>query len=122
MALMRRRVEDVSGILKAKVYMNKRLVQVPNFREYVKQYVGEEAQLVEYKSNRWHVLMTESDGQFMQVSLVNAINTSKGGTHINYLVDQVVTKLQDHFVRKKAPVVRPHQIKSYLRVFVNCLI
>jgi DNA gyrase B len=34
-----------------------------------------------------------SDGQFQQVSFVNAICTIKGGNHVNYIADQVVAHL-----------------------------
>lgn len=38
---------------------------------------------------RWEVCVSTTDGQFQQVSFVNSICTYKGGTHVNYLVDQV---------------------------------
>lgn len=58
---------------------------------------------------RWEVLVGVSDGRFQQVSFVNSIATTKGGTHINYVVDQlckhivaVVSKVSIHvFVRTK---------------------
>lgn len=33
--------------------------------------------------------MCATDGQFQQVSFVNSICTSKGGTHVDYLVNQI---------------------------------
>jgi len=42
-------------------------------------------------SERWQVGVGVSDsGQLLQVSFVNSIHTSKGGTHVNYIADQVV--------------------------------
>jgi DNA topoisomerase-2 len=38
---------------------------------------------------RWEVLVGVSDGRFQQVSFVNSIATTKGGTHVNYVVDQL---------------------------------
>lgn len=65
-----------------------------------------------------------SDGQFNQVSFVNSINTSKGGTHVAYVTDQLVTALLDATKKKdkKAVQLKPHQVKSHLWVFINCLI
>ena len=63
-----------------------------------------------------------SDGQFQQVSFVNGICTVKGGTHVNYVCDQIVDAIQEHLTKKHKLELKPHQIKSYLWVFVNCLI
>jgi len=40
------------------------------------------------------VVASISEGEFRQVSFVNGICTSKGGTHVNYLIDQIVEKIQ----------------------------
>jgi len=36
---MKRRVYDISGILKVNVYLNGKMVQVPNFKEYSKMHM-----------------------------------------------------------------------------------
>jgi DNA topoisomerase-2 len=57
------------------------------------------------------------------VSFVNSICTSKGGTHVNYIVDQIVLKLQTVLQKKnKKLVIKPHQIRANLWIFVNCLV
>lgn len=38
---------------------------------------------------RWEICVSATDGQFQQVSFVNSICTSKGGTHVDYLVNQI---------------------------------
>ena len=55
---------------------------------------------------------------------MNSICTSKGGTHVNYLVDQIVEKIQEKIAKrdKKLSKVKPFQIKAHLWIFVNCLI
>ena len=45
------------------------------------------------RSGRWQVIVSPSDGEMTQISFVNAISTSKGGSHVNYIVDQIVSKL-----------------------------
>lgn len=37
----------------------------------------------------WEICVSATDGQFQQVSFVNSICTSKGGTHVDYLVNQI---------------------------------
>lgn len=73
--------------------------------------------------DRWEVAFAVSDGQFSQVSYCNGIATTKGGTHVAYVADQIVAGLVDLVKRKnKAVAVRPFQIKNHLSIFVNCLV
>ena len=66
---------------------------------------------------------------------MNSIATTKGGTHVNYVVDQVPTTLSfysppqvvDKLIeavnkKNKAAPVKPFQVKNHLWVFVNCLV
>lgn len=64
-----------------------------------------------------------SDGEFKQVSFVNGICTSKGGTHVNYITEQIVEKIKEKIEKKdKNLKVKPFQIKGHLWIFVNALI
>lgn len=126
LALLKRRVYDMSGIIKVNVYLNNKLIQVPNFKSYVSLYLNEDreviAQIEQNRQSRWQVLVCRSEGQFMQVSFVNAIHTSKGGTHVNYILDQITEKIISAVAKKKQPPIKPFQIKANLKIFVNCLI
>ncbi|GAA5954900.1 hypothetical protein JCM10213_000372 [Rhodosporidiobolus nylandii] len=73
--------------------------------------------------DRWEVAFAVSDGQFSQVSYCNSIATTKGGTHVTYIADQIVHGLVDLVKKKnKAVAVKPFQIKNHLSVFINCLV
>lgn len=64
-----------------------------------------------------------SDGAFQQVSFVNSICTSKGGTHVDYISNQIVTRIMAAVQKKnKKLVIKPHQVKANLWLFVNSLI
>ena len=39
LALLKKRVYDVAGIVKVKVYLNSKLIPIPSFKEYVKKYL-----------------------------------------------------------------------------------
>ena len=126
MNLMKRRVYDMAGILKVKVYLNNRLVNIPHFKAYAKMHLDnteEPMAEIRDRKGRWHILATRSDGEFSQVSFVNAISTSKGGTHVNYILDQIVSKILDSLSKKKiATQIRPFQVKAHLSLFINCSI
>ncbi|KAI7839009.1 hypothetical protein COHA_007248 [Chlorella ohadii] len=139
--LMRKRVYDMAGILgktvkhdmagilgkTVKVYLNGTRLKVKTFQEYVEMYLGPKEsgvpRVYERVSDRWEVCVATTEGQFNQVSFVNAICTSKGGTHVNYIADQVVKNLCEMINKKdKKANVKPFMAKNYLWVFVNCLI
>ena len=74
-------------------------------------------------NDRWEVAVTTSETGFQQMSFVNSIATTKGGTHVNYVVDQIVEKVMEAVTKKnKAAPVKPFQVKNHLRIFINCLI
>jgi len=57
------------------------------------------------------------------VSFVNNICTSRGGTHCNYISDQIVKKCSEILAKKNKNLnIKPAQIKNNLFVFINCLI
>lgn len=58
-----------------------------------------------------------------QVSFVNSISTTKGGTHVNSVADQLANQLSEFIQKKnKAAPVKPFQIKNHMWLFVNCLV
>jgi DNA topoisomerase-2 len=78
-------------------------------------------------NGRWEVaLMISGSSSFHQVSFVNSICTTKGGTHVNYVADQIISHVLDA-VRKKSKVKDKEKIKSALVknqmfLFINCSI
>ena len=44
LALLKKRVYDIAGIIKVKVYLNSKLIPIPSFKEYVKRYLSEDSQ------------------------------------------------------------------------------
>ena len=73
---------------------------------------------------RWEIAVACSDIGFQQVSFANSIATTKGGRHVDHVVDQLV-KTVGELVNKKnknGNPVKPFQIKNYMWVFINCQI
>ncbi|SCV70341.1 BQ2448_1735 [Microbotryum intermedium] len=85
--------------------------------------VGKKNSVIYGQFGQWEVAFALSDGQFTQVSYCNSIATTKGGTHVNYIADQIVSGLVDLIKKKnKAAPVKAFQIKNHLSVFINCKI
>lgn len=141
-SLLSRRAYDVAGSVRGiSVYLNGKKLPIKTFKDYVGLYLkarDDEDDLAlgsdsEKKTNsvvhevvnkRWEVCVTTSTKGFQQASFVNSIATTKGGTHVNYITDQITEKLMAAVKRKnKGGVeVKPFQIKNHLWIFINCLI
>ncbi|KIX03425.1 uncharacterized protein Z518_06977 [Rhinocladiella mackenziei CBS 650.93] len=137
-ALFKRRVYDLAGTCKGvAVKLNGSRVPIRSFKKYIEMYTkaikrerGEEAAndtseiITESPDPRWEVGFTVSDGSFQQVSFVNSIATTSGGSHVNYVADQIVTRLME-VVKKKnkgGPTLKPNQIRNHIFIFVNASI
>lgn len=128
-ALLKKRVYDISAVTdkSLKVKYNSQLIPTKNFQQYVDLYIGTkgEAERVyeepEGASGRWEyaVAMTPTN-EFVQVSFVNGIHTSKGGKHVDYIMGQITKKLCELIEKKKKVKVNPASIKEQLILFLRC--
>jgi DNA topoisomerase-2 len=139
-SLIHRRAYDMAGtVKKVKVYLNDTRLKVTSFKQYVDLYVNsavaaaadssggatqsKPAIIHEIINDRWEIAFTTSDGTFEQVSFCNSIATTKGGTHVNLIADQIskalITSIEK---RNRAAKVKPAQIKNHMWLFVNALI
>ena len=134
-ALIKRRVYDMAGTSKAvKVYLNGSRIKIKSFKEYMEMFTsaikierGEEAAndqstiITDTDKDRWEVGFAVSDGSFQQVSFVNSIATTSGGTHVNYIADQICNKLLEYFNKKHkgGAKLKPAQIRNHVFIFLN---
>ncbi len=139
-SLLRKRVYDMAGVTKdVKVFLNDERLKIKNFKQYVEMYInsvqaeaaenaGGAAQskttiLYDQFGPRWEIGFAVSDGTFQQVSFANSIATTKGGTHVAYVTDQIAKGLVAAISKKnKAATVKPAQIKNHMWIFINALI
>lgn len=128
-ALFKKRVMDVAGSTnkRIKVFLNDVQVPVTEFKNYVDLYFDqgtEVTKIYDKSGDRWEFVVAISDGQFQQVSFVNSINTTKGGTHVNHVADQFVEAIhrRANSKNKGGMTIKPFQVKAHLWVFVNSLI
>lgn len=129
LALFQKRVIDLAGICQPlDVVLNHEPVNVQNFQDYVRLYqnTSESEPIFEKttaKNNRWKIGCAVSDEGYQQVSFVNSICTIKGGQHVNYITDQIVSRVLQHTKRRsKDSEIKPSYIKNHLSVFVSAMI
>jgi len=125
LALLKKRVYDVAAITdKAlKVKYNSVPVPVKNFQKYTDLYIGDATTRV-YESaenERWEYAVALSPThEFTQTSFVNGIHTSKGGKHVEYILNQITRKMVEFIEKKKKVKVNANAIKEQLFLFLRC--
>jgi DNA topoisomerase-2 len=124
MRLIERRVWDLAMTLgkEVKVTLNGTAVKCKNLTDYAKGF-GCDTVLYETPNERWHIAVADSpvDKQF-SMSFVNGIWTSKGGTHVDAVTNQVVGHIVDYLETKKKVKVKPSLVKDHLAVFITSMI
>jgi len=122
--LIERRVWDLAMTLgkDVKVSWNGTAVKCKNLTEYAKAF-GCDPVVYETPNERWHVAIADSptEKQFA-MSFVNGIWTSKGGTHVDGVTNQVVAHIVEYLETKKKVKVKPGMVRDNLAVFVTSMI
>lgn len=127
LSLLKKRVYDISAVTdkNIKVKYNSELLPIKNFEQYVNMYIGDKTaspRVYEVdESGRWeYAVALTPTSEFVQVSFVNGIHTSKGGKHVEYILYQIVRKLVEYIEKKKKIKVNSATIKEQLILFLRC--
>lgn len=136
-ALVKRRVYDLAGTAKVAVKLNGSRIPIRNFKQYMQMYTkairrerGDESApskdeiITSSPDPRWEIGFAVSDGAFQQVSFVNSIATTSGGTHVNYIADQICNRLAEQVKKrnKNGATLKTAQIRNHIFIFINALI
>lgn len=129
-ALLKKRAYDIAAVTdhsikKIKVQFNGEVAPVKNFQQYIDLYIGPKdsggARVYESPDDRWEYAVSMSPNhEFMAVSFVNGICTSKGGKHVDHIIGQITRKLQEYIEKKKKVRVNLNSIKEQLILFLRC--
>jgi DNA topoisomerase-2 len=127
-SLFKRRVYDVAGTTNSlvKVYYNDKLLEIKSFEDYIKMYYADENINLIYQefNERWSVgVVFDTNSGYQHMTFVNKISTFQGGTHLNYIANQIIDKVTTHITDKhKNLKIKPSQIKDNITVFINAVI
>lgn len=115
--LIKKRVYDIAGCNPTlKVYFNDKLIDIKKFQDYTKYYIDD----VIYEENKnWQIGIGLSENGFKQVSFVNSNETSDGGTHVDYILNQIITPIREYINKKYKTDIKPSEIKNHIFLFVN---
>ena len=125
-SLFKKRVYDISAVTDKglKVKYNSSVIPTKNLQQYVDLYIGDKgtnSRVYEDMGERWeYVVALTPNNEFVQISFVNGIYTSKGGKHVEYILNQILRKLVEYIEKKKKVKVNPNSIKEQLILFIRC--
>jgi len=121
--LIERRVWDLAMTVgkDTKVIWNGDTLKCKNLVEYADSY-GCSPVVYESPNERWHIAIGQAEDGAYNQSFVNGIWTSKGGTHVDTVVNQITNHIVDYLETKKKTKVKPSLVKDQLAVFCVSMI
>ena len=142
LSLMYKRVYDIAATTSknVNVYLNDEKINIKTFDEYISYHYPEEiketsesetsvfslkkCKVYEEINDRWKVgVIFNPDNGYEHISFVNGISTYKGGTHVDYIVNQIVKHIIEIMKKKnKNLVLKPSQIKDNITIFIETVI
>lgn len=127
--LLNKRVYDISACTaeKVSVYLNDEKIKIKNFDDFISLHYEKKPKIVYKEVNeRWKVgVVFDPDNGGNHVSFVNGIFTYAGGTHVEYIANQITKKVSDHIKQKKEHKslnIKPNQIREHLTFFIESII
>ncbi len=102
-----------------KIYLNEKLLKYSDFHKYTELYVPH---VFYEKSKDWQIGLGLSKDGYRHVSFVNSVETKEGGTHVDYIINQIINWLRDKIQKKYKIDVKPSELKQYMFLFVNATV
>tara|TARA_Y100000389_G_scaffold161729_1_gene164267 strand:+ start:7847 stop:11287 length:3441 start_codon:yes stop_codon:yes gene_type:complete len=105
-----------------KVNFNDTMIPIRRFKEFCGMFFENSDSIIsETVGTRWEVAIGVSD-EFKSVSFVNGVNTSKGGKHVDYVVQSICKRMVDIIQKKEKITVKASYIKEHMFILVNSII
>jgi len=98
-----------------KFTLNKEKIKVSSIDSFIKTF-SENYEII--KSENYFIALTSNEtDDFKFLSFVNGILISEGGNHINYVMNEIISRMREKLI-KKHPEIKPGDIKNKIRVIV----
>lgn len=122
--MMEKRVYEIAGCNpNLNVYFNGKKIQINSFKDYCNMYLQEGEELLYVENDNWQIgLAVSPNGNFSHVSYVNSVYTYDGGTHCDYIMNQIIPTLRERIGKKYKTDILPGQIKNQMFLFVNSIV
>ncbi len=120
--MIEKRIYDIAACNpNLKIYFNNEIINTKSFEDYIKLY-SDDYIYEENKNKSWSIGISLSENGFQQVSFVNSTETTDGGTHLDYIMNYIVSDLRDYFNKKHKYDLKPSELKNHMFIFLNSTI
>lgn len=118
--MLRNRVIEIAATNPhLKVSWNGERISIKSFKDYIELFTE---QYVFDSNDSFRIGVAKSEEGFVHTSFVNTTRTKIGGTHINYVVNQIVDSIREHIKKKNKIEVKPSDIRNHIHLFVDATI
>jgi DNA topoisomerase-2 len=117
--MIEKRIYDIAACNTGlKIYFNGNPINIKSFDDYIKLYT-EDFFCESKKDNTWSLGIALSQNGFQQVSFANTTETYDGGTHVDYVMNQIIVSLREFFLKKHKVDIKPSELKQHMFLFLN---
>lgn len=117
--LVRRVYEIAATNTHLKVYLNGTHIKFKAFKDFAALF---STNRIDFGTPRFQVSVFHSKNGFKQIGFINSTNVFQGGTHIDYVMNQVITGIREHVKKKTKQDVKPSDIKNHFFLMINATI
>jgi DNA topoisomerase-2 len=120
--MIEKRIYDLAACNPSlKIYFNDKLINLNSFEDYIKLYTDD--YFFECNKNKsWSIAIAISENGFQQISFANSTETYDGGTHVDYVMSQIVAQLREFFLKKHKVDIKPTELKNHMTLFLDSTI
>jgi DNA topoisomerase-2 len=120
--MIEKRIYDIAACNTGlKIYFNGDLININTFEDYIKLYTQE--YFYEFKKDKtWSLGIALSQNGFQQVSFANTTETYDGGTHVDYVMNQIIVSLREFFLKKHKVDIKPSELKQHMFLFLDATV
>ena len=120
--MIEKRIYDIAACNTGlKIYFNGNLININTFEDYIKLYTQE--YFYEFKKDKtWSLGIALSQNGFQQVSFANTTETYDGGTHVDYVMNQIIVSLREFFLKKHKVDIKPSELKQHMFLFLDATV
>ena len=120
--MIEKRVYDLAACnTHLKISFNSKSLTFKTFENYIQLYVKDYF-FESSKDKNWSLGISLSENGFQQVSFANSTETYDGGTHVDYIMSQIVSQLREFFMKKHKVDVKPSELRNHMFLFLDSTI
>lgn len=117
--LVRRVYEIAATNTHLQVYLNKKLINFKSFKDFARMFSDSR---IDFGNDRLEASVFHSKDGFQQIGFVNSTNVFQGGTHVEYIMNQIVNSVREHVKKKTKQDIKPSDIRNHFFLMTNITI